>query len=246
MSQSIAMPRPELIQVADTVARDKSIEREEVLVIMEQALQKAGRSKYGQEKDIRATIDRKTGEIRLARYLEVVEDEEALEDENTQITVAQAARKKKDAVAGEFLIDPLPPIDFGRISSQMAKQVIVQRVREAERARQYEEYKDRIGEIINGLVKRVEFGNVVVDLGRAEGLLRRDELIPREHFKNGDRVRAYILTYAKKPGDRRSFCHAPVQNLWPCYSHKKFPKFMTVLLKLKPLPATPAAAPKSQ
>ena len=165
MSQSIAMPRPELIQVADTVARDKSIEREEVLVIMEQALQKAGRSKYGQEKDIRATIDRKTGEIRLARYLEVVEDEEALEDENTQITVAQAARKKKDAVAGEFLIDPLPPIDFGRISSQMAKQVIVQRVREAERARQYEEYKDRIGEIINGLVKRVEFGNVVVDLG---------------------------------------------------------------------------------
>ena len=112
MSQSIAMPRPELIQVADTVARDKSIEREEVFMIMEQALQKAGRSKYGQEKDIRATIDRRTGEIRLARYLEVVENEEAVEDENIQLTLDQAKDKKKDAEVGEFLIDPLPPIDF--------------------------------------------------------------------------------------------------------------------------------------
>ena len=142
MSQSIAMPRPELIQVADTVARDKSIEREEVFVIMEQAIQKAGRSKYGHEKDIRAAIDRKTGEIRLSRYLEVVDGEAAVEDENIQLTLDQAKKKKKDAVIGEYLVDPLPPIDFGRISSQMAKQVIVQRVREAERARQYEEYKD--------------------------------------------------------------------------------------------------------
>ena len=145
MSQSIAMPRPELIQVADTVARDKSIDREEVFVIMEQAIQKAGRSKYGQEKDIRAAIDRKTGEIRLSRYLEVMENEEAVEDENIQVTLEQAKRKKDDAEIGEFLIDALPPIDFGRISSQMAKQVIVQRVREAERARQYEEYKGARG-----------------------------------------------------------------------------------------------------
>ncbi len=193
MSEDIAMNRPELIQVVDNVARDKAIEREEVFMIMEQAIQKAGRSKYGQEKDIRASIDRKTGEIRLARYLEVVDDTGIIEDENTQIYLKNAIKKQKELAVGEFLIDPLPPIDFGRISSQMAKQVIVQRVREAERARQYEEYKSRAGEIVNGQVKRVEFGNVVVDLGRAEAILRRDELIPREHFKTGDRVRAYIL-----------------------------------------------------
>mgnify|MGYP001173519696 CR=1 FL=1 len=193
MSQDIAMNRPELIQVVDNVARDKAIEREDVFIIMEQAIQKAGRSKYGQEKDIRASIDRKTGEIRLARYLEVVDDTGMIEDENTQIYLGNANKKQNGLAVGDFLIDPLPPIDFGRISSQMAKQVIVQRVREAERARQYEEYKSRAGEIVNGQIKRVEFGNVVVDLGRAEAILRRDELIPREHFKTGDRVRAYIL-----------------------------------------------------
>jgi transcription termination/antitermination protein NusA len=244
MSQSIAMPRPELIQVADTVARDKSIEREEVFVIMEQALQKAGRSKYGQEKDIRATIDRKTGEIRLARYLEVVEDEEALEDENTQITVAQAARKKKDAVAGEFLIDPLPPIDFGRISSQMAKQVIVQRVREAERARQYEEYKDRIGEIINGLVKRVEFGNVVVDLGRAEGLLRRDELIPREHFKNGDRVRAYIFDVREEARGPQIFLSRTCPEFMAMLFAQEVPEIYDGIIEIKAVARDPGSRAK--
>ena len=163
MSQDIAMNRPELIQVVDNVARDKAIEREEVFIIMEQAIQKAGRSKYGQEKDIRASIDRKTGEIRLARYLEVVDDSGIIEDENTQVYLKNAIKKQKDLAVGQFLIDILPPIDFGRISSQMAKQVIVQRVREAERARQYEEYKNRAGEIVNGQVKRVEFGNVIVE-----------------------------------------------------------------------------------
>lgn len=182
--------RPELLLVAETVARDKGIERDEVLEAMEQAIQKAGRSKYGHEHDIRADIDRTTGAISLARYLEVAEE---IENDATQIDLETAQRKKADAEIGEFLIDPLPPIDFGRIAAQTAKQVIVQRVREAERKRQYEEYKDRVGEILNGLVKRVEFGNVVVDLGRAESLLRRDECIPREHFNNGDRVRAYIF-----------------------------------------------------
>ena len=182
--------RPELLQVAEAVARDKGIERDEVLEAMEQAIQKAGRSKYGHEHDIRAVIDRTTGAISLARYLEVAEE---IENDATQITLEAARRKKDDAELGEFLVDPLPPIDFGRIAAQTAKQVIVQRVREAERKRQFEEFKDRIGEIVNGLVKRVEFGNVVVDLGRAESLLRRDECIPREHFNNGDRVRAFIV-----------------------------------------------------
>ena len=181
---------PELLLVADTVAREKGIDREEVLDAMEQAIQKAGRSKYGQEHDIRAQIDRKSGEIKLARYVEVVDE---IENETTQVTVDAAKRRKDDAEVGEFLVDPLPPIDFGRIAAQTAKQVIVQKVREAERKRQFAEFKDRVSEIVNGMVKRVEFGNIIVDLGgRAEGIIRRDESIPREHFSNGDRVRSYI------------------------------------------------------
>ncbi len=179
----------ELLQVADAVAREKNIDRDEVLEAMEQAIQKAGRSKYGLEHDIRAHIDRRTGDIALARY-RLVTDE--VEDEATQIPLDVARRKKSDAELGEYLVDALPPIDFGRIAAQTAKQVIVQKVREAERKRQFEEYKDRVGEIVNGLVKRVEYGNVTVDLGRAEATLRRDELLPREHYKVGDRVRAYI------------------------------------------------------
>jgi transcription termination/antitermination protein NusA len=185
--------RPELLQVAETVARDKGIERDEVLEAMEQAIQKAGRSKYGLEHDIRAHIDRTTGAISLARFTEVMASAEEIENDLIQIDLDAARQKKSDAEAGEFLVDPLPPIDFGRIAAQTAKQVIVQKVREAERTRQYGEYKDRIGEIVNGLVKRIEYGNIVVDLGRAEALLRRDECIPREHFNNGDRVRAYIM-----------------------------------------------------
>ncbi len=179
----------ELLAVADAVARDKGIEREQVLEAMEQAIQKAGRSKYGHEHDIRAHIDRSTGAIDLARYTEVVDE---VENEMTQMTVERARRIKRDAEVGEFLVDPLPPIDFGRIAAQTAKQVIVQKVREAERERQYEEYKDRVGEIVNGIVKRFEFGTVTVDLGRAEAVLRRDEVLPRESFRRGDRVRAYI------------------------------------------------------
>ncbi len=180
----------ELLQVADAVARDKAIDKDIVLEAMEEAIQKAGRSKYGHDHDIRAHIDRKSGEIELKRYREVVEE---IEDEAKQSTLAEAQRIKKDAEIGEFLIDELPPLDFGRIAAQTAKQVIVQKVREAERARQYEEFKDRTGEIINGVIKRVEYGNATVDIGgRAEALLRRDECLPREHLKNGDRVRAFI------------------------------------------------------
>ncbi len=180
----------ELLQVADAVAREKNIDREIVLEAMEEAVQKAGRSKYGHDHDIRAHIDRKSGLIDLKRYREVVE---TVEDEVRQLTVTEAKRIKKDAVLGEFLIDDLPPLDFGRIAAQTAKQVIVQKVREAERERQFHEFKDRVGEIINGVVKRVEYGNTTIDIGgKGEGLLRRDESLPREHFKVGDRVRAYI------------------------------------------------------
>ena len=183
------MPRTELLSVAETVAREKGIERDEVLEAMEMAIQKAGRSKYGQENDIRAEIDRNSGEIRLARYLEVAAE---VENEATQLTLEDAQRRNPALQVGEFIVDPLPPIDFGRIAAQTAKQVIVQRVREAERERQYEEFKDRVAEIVNGLVKREDFGNITVDLGRGEAVIRREELLPREKYRRGDRVRGYI------------------------------------------------------
>jgi N utilization substance protein A len=194
MDTSVA--RPELLLVADAVAREKSIDREEVLEAMEQAIQKAGRAKYGHEKDIRATIDRKTGDVRLSRWTEAVE---TVENEETQIPVHIARKFKPEINIGEFIVDPLPPIDFGRIAAQTAKQVIVQRVREYERKRQYDDFKDRVGEVINGVVKRTEYGNLMVEVGRAEALLRRDELIPRESFRNGDRVRAYIYDVREEP-----------------------------------------------
>ncbi|MGI4956804.1 MAG: transcription termination factor NusA [Janthinobacterium lividum] len=191
-----AVSRPELLLVADAVAREKSIDREEVLEAMEQAIQKAGRAKYGHEKDIRATIDRRSGDVRLSRWTEAVE---VVENEETQIPVHIARKFKPEIQVGEHLIDPLPPIDFGRIAAQTAKQVIVQRVREYERKRQYDEFKDRIGEIVNGTVKRTEYGNLMVEIGNAEALLRRDELIPRESFRNSDRVRAYIYDVRDEP-----------------------------------------------
>lgn len=184
----------EILQVADAVAREKSIDRDVVIAAMEEAIQKAGRSKYGYDHDIRATIDRKTGEIELFRYREIVEsiDPENPEAEHKQILLKYAKKLKSDAVLGEFIIDKLPPLDFGRIAAQTAKQVIFQKVRDAERERHFEEYKDRVGEIVSGVVKRVEYGNVTVDLGRSEAYLRRQDALPREHFKNGDRVRGYI------------------------------------------------------
>src|SRR4030081_485112 len=196
METTATYSRPELLQVADTVARDKGIDKDEVLDAMEQAIQKAGRSKYGLEYDIRAEIDRRNGEIRLLRFREVVD---TVENEATQMPLVAAQRLNAEAEIGDFITDPLPPIDFGRIAAQTAKQVIVQKVRDAERQRQYLEFKDRVSEIVNGLVKRVEFGNVVVDLGRAEAMLRRDELLPRESFRQGERVRAYIYDVRQEP-----------------------------------------------
>lgn len=191
-----SVTRPELLLVAEAVSREKNIDREQVLEAMEQAIQKAGRAKYGHEKDIRATIDRKTGEVRLSRWTEAVD---VVENEHTQIPLHIARKFQPDIKAGEHLIDPLPPIDFGRISAQMAKQVIVQRVREYERKRQYNEFKDRIGEVVNGTVKQTEYGNLMVEIGNAEALLRRDELIPRESFRNSDRIRAYIYDVRDEP-----------------------------------------------
>ncbi len=189
LSTEIGSSHPEILQVADAVAREKGIEPDIVIEAMEQAIQHAGKRKYGQEHDIRAHIDRGTGEISLMRYLQVVEE---IENEATEIPLTEARERNPAAQVGDYISDSLPPIDFGRIAAQTAKQVIVQRVREAERERQYEEYKDRVGEIVSGLVKRAEYGSVTVDLGRGEAVIRRDEVLPRENFRLGDRVRAYI------------------------------------------------------
>jgi len=181
--------RLELIRIAESVAHEKGIGIDDVIVAMEQAIQTAARRKYGQEHQIVAELDRKTGEIGLYRELEVAEE---IEDPALQIPLSEARERNPAARVGDHILEPLPPIDLGRIAAQSAKQVIVQKVREAERERQYSEYKDRIGEIVVGEVKRTEYGNVLVDLGRAEAILRRDDMQPRETFRNKDRVRAYI------------------------------------------------------
>ena len=184
-----AANKAELIAIADAVAREKSIDRMIVIEAMEEAIQRAARARYGAENDIRAKIDPRSGDLRLWRVLEVVEEPE---DYFKQISLIDAQERESHAKIGDFIVDPLPPIEFGRIAAQAAKQVIVTKVRDAERERQYDEYKDRQGEIITGVVKRVEFGHVVVDLGRAEGVLRRDQQIPREVMRPGDRVRSLI------------------------------------------------------
>ncbi len=186
---AVSANRLELLQIADAVARDKSIDRSIVLASMEDAMQKAARSRYGQETEVRAEINPRTGEVRYSRLMLVVDQ---IENDATQILLADARKRNPAAQVGDWIAEPLPPIEFGRIAAQSAKQVIVQKVREAERDRQYDEFKDRIGDIINGVVKRVEYGNVIVDLGRAEAIIRRDEMIPREMFRPGDRVRAYV------------------------------------------------------
>ena len=185
----VSANRLELLQIADAVAREKTIDRKIVIEAMEDAIQKAAKSRYGAENDIRCEIDPRTGETKLARVLAVVEE---IENEPTQITLADAQKRNPDAKIGDLIAEHLPPLEFGRVAAQNAKQVIVQKVREAERDRQFGEYKDRVAEIINGTVKRVEYGNVIVDLGRAEGIIRRDEMIPRENVRLGDRIRAFI------------------------------------------------------
>ena len=185
-----SIPRLELIQVAEAVSREKSIDKEEVILAMEEAIQKAARSKYGLERDIRANIDRKNGSIDISQFTEIVE---IIENELTQMTLQESERKNLNLTIGEFYKQSLPPIDFGRIAAQTAKQVISQKVREAERQRQYHEYKDRVGEIVVGTIKRVENHSITIDLGRAEAIIKKDQMIPREQLKPGERLRCFII-----------------------------------------------------
>jgi len=193
---AVSANRLELLQIADAVAREKAIDRNIVIAAMEDAIQKAARSRYGSETEVRAEINPKTGEMRLSRLLLVVDQ---VENDATQIALEEAKKRNPAAQVGDYIAEALPPLEYGRIAAQSAKQVIVQKVREAERDRQYQEYKDRISDIVNGIVKRVEYGNVVVDLGRGEAIVRRDEMLPRETFRNGDRIRAFIYDVRREP-----------------------------------------------
>jgi N utilization substance protein A len=193
---AVSANRLELLQIADAVAREKAIDRGIVIAAMEDAIQKAARSRYGTETEVRAEINPKTGEMRLWRQLQVTDE---VENGATQISLEDARRNNPAAQLGDSILLPLPPLEYGRIAAQSAKQVIVQKVREAERDRQYQEFKDRITDVVHGVVKRVEYGNVVVDLQRGEAIVRRDELLPREVFRNGDRIRAYIYDVRREP-----------------------------------------------
>ena len=238
----VSANRLELLQIADAVAREKSIDKSIVIAAMADAIQKAARSRYGQETNIRADINPNTGEMKLQRLMEVVD---TVEDYGRQIALSSARERNPDAEVGDFIAEQLPPMDFGRIAAQSAKQVIVQKVREAERDRQFDEYKDRIGEIVNGTVKRVEYGNVIVDLGRGEAIIRRDELIPRENFKYGDRVRAYVYDVAASSAARRSSCRARIRSSWRSSSPWKCRRSTTASSRSSRSPAIRAAAPRS-
>ena len=191
VKQKIKVIREEMLQVANNVAQEKSIDKDAVFEAMEMALEKSARVKYGFERDIRVQIDRENGDINLNSYLEVVEILSE-EEQAKQITIEEAKKIQPNISLGEFIVKKLPPIDLGRVAAQNAKGVIIQKVREADKSRQFSEYKDKVGEIAVGVVKRTEFGNLIVDLGKSEAIIKREELIPRETFKNGDRVRAYI------------------------------------------------------
>lgn len=231
----------ELLQIADSVAQEKSIEKGTVIEAMEEAIQKAARSKYGHENDIRAEINESTGEIRLFRCLEVVD---LVENDSIEIGMDVALERNPDAQLGDILAEPLPPISFGRIAAQTAKQVIVQKVRDAERERQYEEYKDRIGDVVNGLVKRVEYGNVTIDLGRAEAVVRRDELLPRESFHQGDRIRAYIYDVRREPRGPQIFLSRTHPQFMERLFSQEVPEIYDSIIEIKAVARDPGSRAK--
>ena len=179
----------EILRIAETVAQEKMIEKEIVLAALEEAIVKAAKNNYGEENEVVAEINHENGDILISRKMLVVEE---VKNKFLEINLKDAKKINGAAQIGDELLDPLPPMDFGRVAAQSAKQVITSKVREAERERQYSEYKDRVGEVVNGIVKRSEFGNIVLDLGKAEGVIRKDQTIPRENLRNGDRVKAYI------------------------------------------------------
>jgi len=238
---AVSANRLELLQIADAVAREKSIDRQIVLTSMEDAIQKAARSRYGQETEVRAEINPKTGEIRFSRLLLVVDE---IENDAIHITLNEARKKNPAAQVGDWIAETLPPFDFGRIAAQSAKQVIVQKVREAERDRQYQEYKDRIGDIVNGVVKRVEYGNVIIDLGRGEATIRRDEMIPREMFRPGDRARAYVYDVRREQRGPQIFLSRTHPQFMAKLFQQEVPEIYDNIIQVKSVARDPGSRAK--
>ena len=231
----------EILRIAETVAQEKMIDKQIVISALEEAIAKAAKSNYGEENEVIVEINQENGDISISRKMLVVED---VKNKFLEINLKAAKKINGAAQIGDELLDPLPPLDFGRIAAQSAKQVINSKVREAERERQYSEYKDRVGEIVNGIVKRTEFGNIILDLGKAEGVIRKDQTIPRENLRNGDRVRAYIY-------DVRSEIKGP--QIFLSRSHSQFmaklftqevPEIYDGIIKIKSVARDPGSRAK--
>jgi transcription termination/antitermination protein NusA len=237
----VSANRLELLQIADAVAREKTIDRKIVIQAMEDAIQKAAKSRYGAENDIRCEIDPKTGETKLSRVVTVVD---LVENDSTQMAVADAQRRNPQAKAGDLIAEALPPLEFGRVAAQNAKQVIVQKVREAERERQFNEYKDRVGEIANGTVKRVEYGNVIVDLGRGEGIIRRDEMIPRENVRLSDRIRAFVYDVRREPRGPQIFLSRAKPEFMAKLFAQEVPEIYDGIVQIKSVARDPGSRAK--
>jgi N utilization substance protein A len=238
---AVSANKLELIQIADAVAREKSIDKSLVIEAMEDALARAARSRYGHETLVKAEINPQTGETRLWRLLEVVE---AVENDATQIGLKDAQHKNPEAEIGAFISEPLPPIDFGRVAAMSAKQVITQKVRDAERDRQYNDYKDRMGEIVNGIIKRVEYGHVIVDLGRAEAVVRRDQQLPRENYRNGDRLRSYIMDVRREPRGPQIFLSRSHPQFMAKLFEQEVPEVYDGVIEIKAVARDPGSRAK--
>ena len=220
----------EILKVAEVVSQEKGIEIDILMEALEESFEIIGKSKYGMENNIKASIDRFTGNISMSHIKDVVETIDPILQSN-QILLDQAKKYDANTEVGKQVTIPLPAVNFGRVTANMARQVIYSRVREAEKRRQFNDFKDRVGEVLSGIVKRIEFGNIIVDLGKAEGFLRKDELIPRENFKNGDRIRAYFFDIKEEAKGHQIFYQELTLNLWQNFLFKRFQKFMKDKLK---------------
>tara|TARA_B100000579_G_C22815092_1_gene847406 strand:- start:366 stop:1889 length:1524 start_codon:yes stop_codon:yes gene_type:complete len=241
--QKIKVIREEMLQVANNVAQEKNINQDDVFTAMEQALEKSARVKYGMERDIRVNINRDTGDIKLESYLKVVENYSE-EEQAREILLNDAIKINKDIKLDEFIIKELPPLELGRVAAQNAKGVIIQKVREADKSKQYEEYKDKIGEIAIGIIKRAEFGNFIVDLGKSEAIIKREELIPRETFKNGDRVRSYIYDVKNDLKGYQVFLSRTHPQFLAKLFHQEVPEIYENVIEVKSVARDPGSRAK--
>ncbi len=238
---AVSANRLELLQIAEAVAREKSIEKHLVIEAMEEALSRAARARYGAETNVQAEINPDTGELRLWRLMEVVEE---VENDSAEITLETARARNPEAEIGDYLSDPLPPIEFGRQQAMGAKQVITQKVREAERDRQFEEYKDRVGEIMSGIVKRIEYGHVIVDLGRTEAIIRRDQQLMREAYRQGDRVRAYLAEVRREPRGPQIFLSRSHPQFMAKLFEQEVPEVYDGVIEIKAVARDPGSRAK--